>query len=155
SKASFVPWRLRAFNLSTDHRMQDPHPQVESSLAGAAGAPPEVPLSTIFWIFFQIGSLSFGGGLTAWLYPETVEKRRLMEGVDFMGAMTLAQVLPGINMTNMSVYVGARLRGMGGALAAMLGLTLVPFFAIIAIGSIYGWIREIAALHYFLDGVAA
>lgn len=119
------------------------------------GEPPRVSLTTIFWIFFQIGSLSIGGGLTAWLYREIVEKRRLMPEADFMGALTLAQVLPGINMTNLSVYVGQRLRGVEGACAAMLGLLLVPFFAIIAIGSVYSQVKSVPALHHFLDGMAA
>lgn len=118
-------------------------------------APQQVSLRTIFWIFFQIGALSFGGGLTAWLYREIVEKRNLMSGADFMGGMTLAQVMPGINMTNMSVYVGQRLRGVKGAVTAMAGLLLVPFFAIILIGTFYAQIKEIEVLHHFLDGVAA
>ena len=121
----------------------------------APGAAPQVPLSTIFWIFFQIGSLSVGGGLTAWLYREIVENRRLMPAADFMGALTLAQVLPGINMANLSVYVGQRLRGVGGACAAMVGLTLVPFFAIITIGSIYAQLRAYPGVHHVLDGMAA
>jgi len=120
-----------------------------------SAAPPDVRLSTIFWIFFQIGSLSVGGGLTAWLYREIVEKRRLMSETDFMGALTLAQVLPGINMTNLSVYVGQRLRGVQGAIAAMAGLLLVPFFAIIAMGAVYAQLKDIPSLHHFLDGMAA
>lgn len=121
----------------------------------ATAAPPQVSLGTIFWIFFQIGSLSVGGGLTAWLYREIVEKRKLMGEADFMGALTLAQVLPGINMANLSVYVGQRLRGVEGAVVAMIGLTLVPFFAIITIGSIYAQLKTQPALHHFLDGLAA
>ena len=127
----------------------------DAELAAAQDETPQVSLATIFWIFFQIGSLSVGGGLTAWLYREIVEKRRLMPEADFMGAMTLAQVLPGINMTNLSVYVGQRLRGMQGALVAMLGLILVPFFAIITVGSIYAQLKANPAVHHFLDGMAA
>jgi chromate transporter len=136
-------------------QQQPSQPARQSGAGEGPDAPPQVPLRTVFWIFFQIGSLSFGGGLTAWLYREIVEKRGLMKGADFMGGMTLAQVLPGINMTNMSVYVGQRLRGMKGALTAMLGLILVPFFAIILIGVFYEQIKEIRTLHHFLDGVAA
>lgn len=116
---------------------------------------PQVSLATIFWIFFQIGSLSVGGGLTAWLYREVVEKRRLMPEADFMGALTLAQVLPGINMSNLSVYVGQRLRGVQGAVVAMLGLILVPFFAIIFVGSVYARLLDMPGLHHVLDGLAS
>src|SRR5262245_293878 len=128
--------------------MQDEHPQFAPGLTNV-NAPAPASLATIFWIFFKIGSLSFGGGLTAWLYREIVEQRRLMRDTDFMAALTLAQVLPGINTANLSVYIGQRLRGVPGALAAILGLILVPFFAVIIMGSIYAWIREIAALHDF------
>ena len=108
--------------------------------------------SSTSWGIGDIGDLV---PLTAWLYREIVEKRKLLRDTDFMGGMTLAQVLPGINMTNMSVYVGQRLRGVKGALTAVLGLILVPFFAIILIGTFYAQIKEIPALHHFLDGVAA
>ncbi len=135
--------------------MNDEPMRQPTAAPAASEDPPHVSLRTIFWIFFQIGSLSFGGGLTAWLYREIVEKRNLMRDTDFMGGMTLAQVLPGINMTNMSVYVGQRLRGVKGAVTAIMGLILVPFFAIILIGTFYAQIKEIPALHHFLDGVAA
>lgn len=138
---------------------QNPAPQADAEQAepqqAGMAAPPQVPLATIFWIFFQIGSLSVGGGLSAWLYREIVEQRKLMAESDFMSAMTLAQVLPGINMMNMSVYVGQRLRGLEGVLAAVLGLILVPFFAIITIGSIYAQLKAQPGLHHVLDGMAA
>jgi|LNFM01.1.fsa_nt_gb chromate transporter len=130
-------------------------PSAHSASAPPIDQVPQVSLATIFWIFFQIGSLSVGGGLTAWLYREVVEKRRLMPEADFMGALTLAQVLPGINMSNLSVYVGQRLRGVQGALVAMLGLTIVPFFAIIFIGSIYSRFQAEPSVHHVMDGLAA
>ena len=127
-------------------------PNIEPS-AATDGAP-RVPLSTIYWLFFQIGSLSFGGGLTAWLYREVVETRKLLPASDFLSGLTLAQVLPGINMTNLSVYVGLRLRGRAGAMTALIGLVSVPFFAIIGFASIYAEIAAVPALQAFLDGVA-
>lgn len=114
-----------------------------------------VPLKTIYWIFFQIGALSVGGGLMAWLYREIVEKRKLMTESDFMGALTLAQVLPGINVANLSIYVGQRLAGAPGAVTAMLGLISLPFFAILGFGALYPFIRAVPALQDLLAGLAA
>lgn len=133
---------------------QTPEPSTRSG-DEQAGASPHAPLSTIFWIFFQIGSLSVGGGLTAWLYREIVEKHRLMPAEEFMSALTLAQVLPGINMANLAIYVGQRLGGPKGAATAMFGLILVPFFAIITIGTIYAKLRALPNIHHFMDGMAA
>ena len=133
-----------------------PGTETRSDAPAADRAPtPSVPLSTIYWLFFQIGSLSFGGGLTAWLYREVVETRKLLSESDFLSGLTLAQVLPGINMTNLSVYVGQRLRGRAGAITALVGLVSVPFFAILAFASIYASIAAIPVLRDFLDGVAA
>ena len=131
-------------------------PQSERPAAApAATVPQTVPLATIYWLFFQIGSLSFGGGLTAWLYREVVETRKLLSEADFLSGLTLAQVLPGINMTNLSVYVGQRLRGRAGAITALVGLVSVPFFAIIGFATVYASISAVPALQSFLDGIAA
>src|SRR5262245_58446513 len=120
---------------------------------GAAGA--NVSLAQIFTLFLQIGSLSFGGGLVAWLYRELVEKRRWLTETDFLGGLTLSQVLPGINMTNMAVYVGQRLRGWRGAGIALLGLLLVPFFFNIGLYTFYAEVQAVPGATPFLDGIAA
>ena len=77
-----------------------------------------------------------------------------MSESDFLSGLTLAQVLPGINMTNLSVYVGLRLRGRAGAITALVGLISAPFFAILAFASVYAAIAAIPTLHDFLDGIA-
>ncbi|MGE0628413.1 MAG: chromate transporter [Hyphomicrobiaceae bacterium] len=126
-----------------------------SGSTDGAETTPHAPLATIYWIFFQIGALSFGGGLSAWTYLEVVDRRKLLKPGDFLGGLTLAQVLPGINMANLSIYTGQRLRGIPGALAAFFGLISVPFFAIIIFASIYSWLIAVPFMQAFLDGLAA
>ncbi len=128
--------------------------QSDSRPEAGASPPPHVSLATIYWIFFQIGGLSFGGGLTAWLYREIVERRKLLQPADFMGGLTLAQVLPGINMANLSIYCGQRLRGVAGSVAAFFGLMSVPFFAVIGFATIYSWLVAVPYMQAVLDGVA-
>jgi chromate transporter len=114
-----------------------------------------VSLAMIYWIFFQVGALSFGGGLSAWLYRDTVGKRKLLSDADFISAMTLAQILPGVNMTNLSVYVGQRLRGLAGSVTAVVALISLPFVSILFLASIYEtYIAHNPTLQLFLDGVA-
>jgi chromate transporter len=122
--------------------------------AGTGPAIKHVSLREIFLLFFQIGALSFGGGLVAWVYREVVERRKWLTETEFLGGLTLAQVLPGINMTNMAVYVGQRMRGVAGASIAVTGLLLVPFFAVIGLVSIYAQIETNPTLQSFMDGVA-
>lgn len=116
--------------------------------------PPRVPLWAIFALFFQIGVFSFGGGLMAWLYREVVEKRAWLRDQDFLGGLTLAQVMPGINVTNMGIYIGSRLRGVFGAVAAVIGILTGPFFICIGMAMIYAQIQEIPWAPSFMQGVA-
>jgi chromate transporter len=116
--------------------------------------PPDISLRALFWLFFQIGAMSFGGGLMAWAYREVVEKRGWLAPTEAMSGIALAQVLPGVNITNFAVYVGERMRGFIGSLAAVVGLLTVPFFAIIGLAAVYDRIAAVPWAHHFMDGVA-
>jgi chromate transporter len=124
--------------------------RVESSTP----AHPDVSLASIFVLFFQIGAMSFGGGLMAWAYREVVEKRHWLTPTEAMSGIALAQVLPGINITNFAVYVGERMRGFVGSTTAVVGLLTVPFFAVIGLAAVYEQLAAIPWAHYFMDGVA-
>jgi chromate transporter len=121
--------------------------------ADNGGARP-TPLRSIFGLFFQIGIMSFGGGLSAWLYREIVERRKWLTAVEFLSGMALVQALPGVNMTNLSVYVGQHLRGPKGSVAAVLGLLTGPFFIIIGLAAIFHRIQSVSWSHSVLEGVA-
>jgi len=124
----------------------------------APAAPHPVPtasLRSLFWLFFQIGAMSFGGGLVAWVYREVVEKRHWLPAPDLMSGIALSQVLPGINITNLAVYVGQRMRGMTGSIVSLIALLVVPFFAVIGLAAVYAKIDSISWAHDFMAGVAA
>jgi chromate transporter len=110
---------------------------------------------TLFKVYLVIGLLSFGGGLTAWMHRETVVKRGWIGDDDFMNGLALSQVLPGTNVSNLAVYIGQRLRGAGGAAAALFGLLLGPFLGVIALTTVYETYTGLAWLHRALDGAAA
>jgi chromate transporter len=116
-------------------------------------APPSI--AVIFGIFFRIGIFSFGGGLSGWVYREIVTLRAWMDEDEFMSGLAMSQVLPGANIANLSVYVGQKLRGPAGALAAFTGLLSGPFFAVIALASIYSQLKGLTYAETAMDGVAA
>jgi chromate transporter len=118
-------------------------------------AAPAASLPELFWIFFQIGAMSFGGGLSAWIHREIVTKRGWMSDTDFLTGLALCQVLPGVNNVNMAVHVGQRVRGVIGALTCVVAMLLAPFFAIIGLAAIYDQIKGIPWMYDLLDGVAA
>lgn len=115
---------------------------------------PTASLPELFWIFVQIGAFSFGGGLSAWVHREIVTKRAWMTETEFLTGLALCQVLPGVNVVNLAVHVGQRLRGAIGATVSTLAILIVPFFVVIGLVTIYDQIKAVPWLADFLDGVA-
>lgn len=116
-------------------------------------APPS--LAAIFSCFFVIGSQSFGGGTTAWLRREIVEKRAWLNDRQFLSSLAICQIAPGANPINMAVFLGSRLRGTVGALSAFAGLMLVPVILCLALGALYFTGRHLPGLEILLGGLGA
>ena len=116
---------------------------------------PNVPLSTLMGVFFRVGIASFGGSTAAFLYREVVQVRRWMSEEEFLAALTLSQVMPGANPVNMSLYVGAQLRGGMGAFVAAFGLVGPPFVVILILGGLYARYGGVAVVQAALAGVVA
>ncbi|MGO4387850.1 chromate transporter [Microvirga sp. 2YAF29] len=114
-----------------------------------------VPLSSLFLVFFRVGLFSFGGGLSGWVYREVVTQRGWMSDGDFFSGLALSQILPGANITNLSVYIGQRLRGPMGAVCALTGLIIGPFFAVIALVTAYARFSTMTWIQDAMSGAAA
>ena len=101
-------------------------------------------LFRLFLIFVKIGAILLGGGYV--IFPimsrEFVEKRRLVKHDELVDYFALSQSLPGIIAANMSMFIGYKLKGKLGAVAAMLGVIFVPFLCIIFLASILGALAD-------------
>jgi chromate transporter len=84
-----------------------------------------------------------------------VEKEKWLNEDGFMAALEIAQTLPGLNSTNMSVIVGRKLRGPAGALVATLGMILPGAVIVTALGFAYVALRHDPKVAVMLTGVAA
>ena len=95
-------------------------------------------LLTMFGSFFKIGLFTFGGGyaMVPIIQREVIERRGWIDREEFIELLTLAQSAPGPIALNTSVFVGYKMRGYAGALAALLGV-VVPAFTVILIVAIY------------------
>ncbi len=114
-----------------------------------------VSLFALFRVFFEIGLLSFGGGLVSWIHREIVNKRGWMSNEEFLAGMSLSQVLPGINSTNTSIFVGQHLRGSVGAAVCLMSMLLGPFLAILLAGVTYKWLIGVSGFPALVEGVGA
>lgn len=121
--------------------------------APAAREPPG--LAAIFWTFLVIGSVSFGGGMVAYLRDMLVGRRRWVDDDEFLAALEIGQTLPGLNSTNVSILVGDQLRGVPGAVAAFVGIMLPGAAVLLGLGLLYGVHGERPGVARVLDGAGA
>ena len=109
----------------------------------------------LFRTFARIGLTSFGGGLSGWLFRIFVEERRWLADEEFLNGLGIAQALPGINVANMAIWIGYRLRGPRGAIASLFGIVLPAAAVIIALGSAVANLERFPLTHPALQGAAA
>jgi len=112
-------------------------------------------LLELFWVFSKIGILSFGGALSSWIHREVSVKRRWMSETEVLSSLALAQIMPGINVVNLSLFCGQRLRGVTGSFAAVMGVLLPPTILVICISTVYDLFSHFAWVSDLLNGIAA
>jgi chromate transporter len=107
----------------------------------------------LFACFIKIGLASFGGSTQAWIFRAIVEERKWLSETDFLAGLTIAQVLPGANPVNLSLYTGQRLRGPIGALVATLGMVAPAICVVLIVGALYAHVAKFPLTHFLLIGI--
>lgn len=108
----------------------------------------------LFLGFFQIGLSGFGGVLP-WAHRILVEQRRWLSDEEFTELLSLGQTIPGPNICNMSVVIGARFYGLSGAILALAGLLLAPLCIVLMLGTLYRQFGHLGPIPQMLNGIAA
>ena len=121
----------------------------------ARGEPLPATLGGLFLCFFWIGLQSFGGGLAAWIRRAVVVRRGWIEDQRFLSGLALAQIAPGANAVNLTVYIGTELCGASGAVMALLGLMAGPLVIAMAVGALYLRYHTLPAVELMLTGLGA
>lgn len=91
-------------------------------------------LFELFWRFAIISALAFGGGIAATplLERTSVAETGWVSSQDFAAGLAFSYVTPGPFML-VATFVGYKAAGLSGALAATLGVFLIP--GILAVGT--------------------
>ena len=98
---------------------------------------PTFAVATRFWA--KLGCISFGGpaGQIAIMHRELVERRAWVSEDDFLHALNFCMLLPGPEAQQLATWIGWRLHGLRGGLAAG-GLFFLPsFFVLTALSCAY------------------
>jgi len=116
--------------------------------------PEKVSLSYLFWNFLKIGSTAFGGfmALVSVIENIIVERRKLLNHEDMLDGISLASVLPGPVAANVVAYVGYRLKGGLGALAATSAVLIPSFLLVVGLTIVYLQAGDIPAVNKVFAG---
>lgn len=113
-----------------------------------------VSLGELFMGFMQTGLSGFGGVLPH-ARRTLVEKRGWLTEAEFVEVISLGQFLPGPNIVNVSIVVGARFQGVLGSIAAALGLTLAPAVLVVLVGMVFARYGDLPAAQRMLNNVSS
>jgi chromate transporter len=115
-------------------------------------APPS--LLQLFLGFLSVGMYGFGGVLP-WARRMVVEQKRWLSASEFTDMLGLCQFLPGGNVMNVTIALGARFYGALGAVTAFIGLMAAPFTIVILLGVVYDRFGDLPAVRHGFAGLAA
>lgn len=93
----------------------------------------------LFISFLQVGLFSIGGGYAAMpiIQSEVVEGRGWITMSQFSDLVTISEMTPGPIAVNAATFVGNRVAGFGGALAATIGCILPSIIIVSVLSYIY------------------
>jgi chromate transporter len=114
-------------------------------------------LMDIFLIFLKIGAFTFGGGyaMIALLEDEFVDKRSWLNESEFLDMTAIAESTPGPVAINAATYLGYKLAGFKGALAASLAVCIPSFAIIYVISFFYERFQQITWVASAFKGIQA
>ncbi len=97
------------------------------------------PLRAAAAVFLKLGLIGFGGPAAhvALMRKELVERRRWLPEQEFLRTFAACNLIPGPSSTELAIYVGYRLCGWPGLLAAGVLFILPAAVAMTAIGAAY------------------
>lgn len=101
-------------------------------------------LLDLFWTFFQIGGLTFGGGyaMLPMIQKEIVEKHAWATNDEIVDYYAIGQITPGVIAVNTATFIGYKIKGIIGGIVATAGVISPSILIIIVIA---------AFIHNFMD----
>ena len=117
---------------------------------------PNLTVWGIFRTFLGLGFMAFGGpAIIVYLRDVLVRRRGWVTPEAFEDGIGLCQSLPGATGMQMAGYLGLRLGGVRGALAAFVGFGLPAFVLMAILSALYCRTRDVPAILAMFTGLQA
>ena len=107
------------------------------------------------FVSFTLLALQGFGGVLVVVQRELVEKKRWMTREEFVEEWAVAQIMPGPNVINLALMIGARYFGWRGALSALAGLLAVPLVLVLLLALLYAQFASHPGVAGALRGMSA
>jgi len=108
-------------------------------------------------VFARIGCLSFGGpaGQIALMHRELLEERRWLDESQYLHALNFCHLLPGPEAQQLATWIGWRLHGVKGGLAAGLLFVFPGALVILVLSILYGYAANLTWFAALFIGIKA
>jgi chromate transporter len=110
---------------------------------------------TDLFVSFTLLALQGFGGVLAVVQHELVERKKWLTREEFLEEWAVAQIMPGPNVVNISLMLGARYFGLRGALAALAGMLTMPLLVLLLLALAYAHFAAHPGVAGALRGMSA
>ena len=109
----------------------------------------------LFSTFFKIGAFTLGGGyaMLSMVEKAVVDQKKWISSDEFWDLIAIVQSLPGVFAVNTALYVGHKIAGKRGAVAAMLGAITPSIVIILLLATIFREYRDLPVVERIFKGI--
>lgn len=112
-------------------------------------------LLELFWVFFKMGSFTFGGGyaMLPIIQEEIVTKRNWATDEEILNYYAIGQSTPGIIAVNTATFIGYKRKGILGGISATLGIVGPSIVIISIIATAFKNFQDYVVVQHALNGI--
>lgn len=111
----------------------------------------------LFLAFFKIGAFTFGGGyaMIPLIQHEVCEKNKWITDDDMLEIVAISESTPGPIAVNSATFVGYRVCGVFGSVAATLGVVVPSFLIMLCVFFVLDQFQDKPVVQYAFMGIRA
>jgi chromate transporter len=109
----------------------------------------------IFVVFIKIGTFTIGTGhaMIPLIQQEVVEKKKYISEKEFADMLAIAQSAPGPVAVDIAVFIGFRVAGLAGSIAAVTGAIFTAFLCLLLIAMFFPGLKNSHAAEAIFTGI--
>jgi len=108
----------------------------------------------LFWSCSFMALQGFGG-VVAIVQREMVDRKQWMTRQEFIEEWSVAQIMPGPNVINLSILMGNRYFGWRGSMVAVAGILTAPLLVLLTLAMLFSGISNLPMAQGALRGMGA